>query len=612
MQLRKTCSLFMVMILTVITLCSCTRYNPPVESYEASQSAPVESAPQDSAGVSLEDRQIQSDFDALTNEIFKEELMASPLSLHCILRYPENYGIEITEPVFEDFSVDTLKQSAEERRLMLQRLESMDSSRLTAEQRLTFQMLKDYLEVNLEDNGLELFAQNISPTIGIQAQLPIIFAEYAFYDKQDVENYLSLLGSIDTYYKKLADFEAARVEAGLGMSDQTLDRVILSCQDYLIRPESSFLTETFSSKLADIPDLTEEEKNELKARHLSVLKEHFIPAYDSLTASLQEFKGKGLNDGGLCHYTDGRRYYEYLVRSKTGTDSTVAELEARVEGRLQEDMAQITLLSQNNQELASATATFSPQQSDPIQILNHLRTQCENDFPALTSSDFIVKDVPKALESTLSPAFFLTPPIDYGDTGTIYINGAKEQDINTLYTTLAHEGYPGHLYQALYNVQNQTVPLRSLLGCNGYAEGWGTYAELYSFSFDNGMEKDLQQLLAYSEASVLGIYALLDIRIHYSGWELADTTDYLNQYFSINDPAVTNEIFQSIVENPANYLSYYTGYLEIKDMEELAADTLKERYNIKAFHKFILDMEGASFRIIKPHFQTWLLTYDQG
>ena len=198
-----------------------------------------------------------------------------------------------------------------------------------------------------------------------------------------------------------------------------------------------------------------------------------------------------------------------------------------------------------------------------------------------------------------------TPPLDSNDTNVIYINDLLSGD-DDLYTTLAHEGYPGHLYQSVYFNRRNPCPLQRLLVCDGYSEGWGLYCELYAYSFDNGNPEPLKQVVAQSAASIYGLYALLDIRINYDGWDLDQTTVFLKTYYGIEDADVIAEIYHSLTDNPVNYLKYYTGFLEIRTLRDEAAKALGERFDVKAFHQFILDMEGAPFRVIRPRFQTWL------
>lgn len=624
MKAHKTCLQFFLAVLTALTLCSCARSAPPVESFQAgAETAGSENGAEpgagkggqngtgdlDKPGDSADPREIQAAFEEFTDRVFRESIVKDPLSLHFMLRDPESFGITVPEMKFQTISRETLLQETKEDEETRKELENFDSSLLTSDQLFTWRMLQDLLETEERGKGLELYYQPLSPVIGVQAQLPVLLAEYTFYDREDVDRYLQLLSQIDVYYGELADYEKELAAGGLAPSDTTIDRILQSCKDYLIRPENSFLTETFSSRLEDVPDLTEEEKTAYKQKHLAILKEHFIPAYTNLSASLEALKGQGTNDKGLCYYEKGKEYYEYLAASLTGTDSSVEELKSRIEKRLGSDMAQVTVLVQNHPELQEQMNNSGITLTDPVEILNHLREQIKTDFPPLEDSSFEVKHVPKALESSLSPAFFLVPPLDSENTNVIYINDKASEQQN-LYTVLAHEGYPGHLYQSVYFNRANKCPLRRLLTCGGYSEGWGLYCELYSYSFDNGLPEDVKQLMTYSEASIYALYALLDIHVHYDGWDREKMAGFLSKYYGISDPEVAGEMFQALIDNPGNYLKYYTGYLEICTLKDAAREALGDRFNIKAFHKFILDMDGAPFRVIKPYFQTWLLTYD--
>ena len=83
--------------------------------------------------------------------------------------------------------------------------------------------------------------------------------------------------------------------------------------------------------------------------------------------------------------------------------------------------------------------------------------------------------------------------------------------------------------------------------------------------------------------------------------------DYLNQYFRINDPSVITSIYYDIAENPANYLEYYVGYLEILNLQREAMKTLGSRYSAMEFNRFLLDIGPAPFSVIKPYFTEWLV-----
>ena len=131
------------------------------------------------------------------------------------------------------------------------------------------------------------------------------------------------------------------------------------------------------------------------------------------------------------------------------------------------------------------------------------------------------------MEDYSSPAYYLTPPIDDMERNIIYINGKNTPDNLTLYTTLAHEGYPGHLYQTVYSQlylnQNNASHIRYLLHYGGFVEGWAYYVENLSYSYARDQVKDNAYASAYYEACRLNrnihlcLYSLIDIAIHYDG-----------------------------------------------------------------------------------------------
>ncbi len=67
----------------------------------------------------------------------------------------------------------------------------------------------------------------------------------------------------------------------------------------------------------------------------------------------------------------------------------------------------------------------------------------------------------------------------------IYINRASTYTALDLYTTLAHEGYPGHLYQTILSGSTTLGSVRNLLNFGGYIEGWATYVEMYAYGLSD-------------------------------------------------------------------------------------------------------------------------------
>ncbi|MCB6341453.1 DUF885 domain-containing protein [Enterocloster lavalensis] len=549
----------------------------------------------------------QHDFDQLMHQLFLDEVDGSLISLHYTLADPAAYGITDYPKTFGGISLEQSQEAMSQTAELLVKLENLDSRLLRQDQLLTYRILKSYLTTQLSAKGLELYDQPLSSSLGVQAQLPILLSEYAFYSKQDVEDYLELLSTIDSYYGEIAAFEQQKTEAGLGLCDAVIDRILASCDAYLLDADHSFMAATFAERLEALPDLTDQEKQDYIARNHQMIDEHFVPAYQLLIDKLTALKGTGGNDKGLCYLPEGKRYYEYMVNSSTGTSyPTIEELKSAMGAQMLKDLKAMNALLTKDPSLADQMYSYSFRLTDPNQILEDLKEQCTRDFPPIDDCSYTIKQVPKALEGTLSPAFYLTVPLDRPEDNSIYINGGSTNSQKNLYSTLAHEGYPGHMYQTQYFNKHNTCELRKLLSFTSYSEGWATYVEYNSYSLDNGLSPELGQLLQHNSAFTLALYAMLDINIHYEGWDLNKVQEYLEQYFQINDTSIISTIYYDVAENPANYLEYYVGYLEIANMQEMAKNQLGAGYTDLGFNTFLLDMGPAPFTVIRNYFEAWL------
>ena len=215
--------------------------------------------------------------------------------------------------------------------------------------------------------------------------------------------------------------------------------------------------------------------------------------------------------------------------------------------------------------------------------------------------DYEIKYVDDCLEDYLSPAFYLTPPADTSSPNAIYINQAASMQGIELFTTLAHEGFPGHLYQTVYFASTAPSLVRYLYEPGGYVEGWATYIESYAYSYAD-LDPALARLLWLNRSLNLCLYALMDLGIHYQGWTEADTGEFLSQA-GITDAETTGEIYQYIVETPANYLKYYYGCLNFMDIREAVKLQEGDAFDLKTFHQELLEL--GPHALLYPGGRTW-------
>lgn len=546
-------------------------------------------------------------FDAYVDELFYEDIVENTVNLHYTLAYPENYGITDYKVSLGDYTVKDMEESYEELKEIQKKLLAFDVSKLSEEQRLTYDVLMDYVDTELAAEDFILYSELLSPIAGYQAQLPVILAEYTFRTKQDIEDYLALTGQVDEMFAQIMEFEREKSEAGLFMPEYAAETVIDQCEQFIEDPKNNYMIEVFNDKIDAFEGLSDDEKDAYKEQNRTLITTDVVDGYKTLIEGLSDLKETGSNENGLCYYEDGREYYEYLVRTATGSDDSVEELQKRTEAFMNKCINDISRILMKNPEMVDYFYEYSFPITEPDAILQDLIVKISEDFPETSATNYTVKYVHPSMEEHMSPAFYLTTPVDDVEHNVIYINQKYlEDDMMDLYPTLAHEGYPGHLYQNSYTNSCNLPLIRHLLSYSGYTEGWATYVEFYSYGI-SGLDEDFAEMLWKNQAYTLAMYACMDMGIHYDGWDRDDTAEYLAG-FGIYDSSVADEVFETLVEEPANYLSYFIGYLEFANLREIAEEELDEDFEAKEFHRFLLETGPTSFYVIEDHMKDWMET----
>lgn len=544
-------------------------------------------------------------FETFTEKIFEKEVSGNMLNLHYSLAHPEKKGISRPDPTLGTVASDLEKTFAlyED---YLKQLKEFSSSRLSRDNQITLDMLLLYFHTQLSIKNCTLLEELLSPSLGIQAQLPVLLAEYAFYEDQDISDYLNLLSSIEPYFQSILEFEKEKSKAGLFMSDTTLDRIQKQCQAFIQDPDSNYMQEVFARKIEDYKKFSKKDQQKLILTHEKILKNKVLPSYQSLIQGLEDLRGTGVSSRGLAHYPNGRKYYEYLIKSQTGSYTPVPQIQKRLFTQLSADLKLMKqFLTEQPSLLLKLQKDTKLLIQEPSAILKALEKSIKKDFPDPGNVSYEVHNVHESMEEYLSPAFYLTPPLDTRTPNVIYINQAGRPSGSELFSTLAHEGFPGHLYQTVYFVSTKPSDIRYLISFGGYVEGWATYAEScipsYAKDFlDDSAATDVASLYWINRSMNLCIYSLMDMGIHYHGWTKNQADQFLRT-FGITDPSITGEIYQYIVETPANYLKYYWGYLNFLDLRSRQQKKMGENFQLSDFHKKVLETGPVPFPVLEKY-----------
>ena len=551
--------------------------------------------------------EVNADFDDFTREIFTDAVSTDALTLHFELKDPSAYDIDLDtidlgrinlqnpiDTFVSDISTDALRQE----------LHDFDYEELTEKQQQTYDILDEFLETEQTYDSKTLFyyPEYLSSTSGTQSLLPVMMSEYAFYSPADVDDYLLLLQDFPDCFNNILDYEQEKADAGLFMSDESADEVIASCQSFIEDPDNNMLIEVFPEKLESVSGLSDSDKADYIKRNDQAVHDYVIPAYQSLIKGMEALKGSGTNENGLCYFDHGKEYYEYLVKSQTGSDKTPEELIEWLDDTLQNTIVQMALLLSSDDSLADKLdEAIDISENDPKIILQTLQSSLKEDFPDAVSSQYTLKYVPESLEDSMNPAFYMIPPVDVTDSNVIYLNNSQITDNLSLFTTLAHEGYPGHLYQQSAFSATDPDPLRQAMNFLGYVEGWATYAENMSYTW-TGLDVNLARCLQLNQDITLALYGRIDLGIHYEGWTTDDVTEFLSDY-GLDDDETVHSVFRAIVSDPASYLPYCIGYMEFKELRDDTEETMGDDFNLKEFHQCILNIGPCSFDVLEKYIQ---------
>lgn len=541
-------------------------------------------------------------FRTFTRSLFQTEVSANTISLHYTLRSPSDYGIADIPATYGSLSSDPVAAKASVRNV-LSSLQEFDPDTLSSENALTFKILDTYLKNASTGTDYLLYQEPLGPVSGIHTQLPVLLSEYSFYDTQDVETYLALLKETPSYFDSVIRFEQKKAASGLFMPDYQADSVLDTCQSFIDMGKENYLVSTFNERIASLDLLPENKKDSFQKENMKLVTEEIYPAYQNLITAIKSLKEKGMNEQGLSHFPYGKKYYEYLVRQTTGCNESISRLRLMTRAQILEDLSAMQkVLFPADAALTQASVL---EQTSPDSMLDDLRSKITDTFPKIPDVDFQVKYVPESMQDYLSPAFYMIPAIDNLTENVIYINNGQTASGLNLYTTLAHEGYPGHLYQTVYFSASEPDPIRSILDFGGYVEGWATYAEMMSY-YLAPLPKTEASLLQKNSSVILGLYALADMGIHYDGWSVTDTVRFFSDY-GINDPNAVQSVYKLIIGSPANYLKYYIGYLKFYELKKEMADALGNQFSQKEFHRAVLDVGPAPFEIVYDEVEKNLL-----
>lgn len=504
-------------------------------------------------------------FDELADRFYWGILELAPSNLHFYQSSLENVPFDLSNPL------GTFSEEAEEERIFIQNmadgLAAVSYDELDSHQKEVYHTMKYFIDAENASLDLPDYYATLGPMGGLLPNTDTIISEYYLLCEEDVQNYLALLNDIPRFLDDVLLELNYQESIGFSPSSYCYESTLEKEEDLVTLEEHPYL-DSFLANLEEA-GLSEELAASYQEQVTSVLSDTVIPAYQSFFDTLEEKSKTAGESRGLCSYDQGKDYYAALARINTGCDMTPDEMFDYLQTKMAKDLGTMSRIYFSNPSAMEAAESLAVPSSDTGEVLEMLREKTLEEFPAVDNTEYIISYLPEALQVENTLAYYISPPSDLLSRNVIRVNGdAVGDDPATLWTTLSHEGFPGHLYQTQYlNQYVSAYPVESLLSSLGTTEGWAFYVERLSLDWAQ-VDPDAADIYWYNTTINMALTAMIDIGVNYKGWTTADLSSFLSGYLDAVSEEDCQELFDTVAGDPGAYLPYAVGYYQMSDLFE--------------------------------------------
>ena len=556
----------------------------------------------------------QQAFDDFLMQDFIQTMESEYTALHVYLQDPAAFGIDMSnvEPGLGSRpDMASQKQAVQAANEAYEQFLSFDRSVLSPGQQDSYDIyaFQTSLALALSDEKFDYYAQQFESMGGLHYQLPTLLSDWALRSEEDVEGLIAMVQDVLPYVESALEYTKEQAARGLLMAD--LDEVIGYCESVLQSGEDSAVLSAMNENI-DALGLNAAKAEEYKRRLKEAFTASFLPAYEQMIRTLEELQTSGVNnEEGLAAFEHGQEYYELLLQSTIGSDKTVQDVRAMMEQAMQEHILQLqTAIAEDPSALYALFGTLPATGYDSYEaILDDIQSRMFADFPQVSELSYEISDISEEIASTSGvTAYFNIPTLDGDSVRQLRVNPLSN-DVSSIstYSTVAHEGFPGHMYQYAYLYENLTSPWRKALASNdAYTEGYATYAQYAAFQYLDSVDSTLLNVYWENEMVTNCVVVLADIGIHYDGWSLDDFVQAMNGYGFQLDAAGAAALYRQLQANPCAFQPYYVGYEEFAAMRRQAQHALGSAFTEVGFHEAILKSGAAPFHVVQRNVDAYI------
>lgn len=533
----------------------------------------------------------EESFSDFEDELFQEMMSEDYTTLHFSLRDYQKYGIEKPDVNIGDASWDDYEDSVEDCDEYLKKLQSFDYDSLSETEQKDYRTIAFYLKRNKELNSYPYFDWAFNSAEGVIDNLLTTFTEFVFYEKEDIDDYLATLASVPAYLDQCLENTKKQAAKGYFLTDAMLKATEDAIEKFVDKKDDNELIKIFDENIDAFDGLSAEEKEAYKKKNQEIVLNAYIPSYEKVAEELQKLKGSRKADYNVSSLDGGSEYYAALARYKTSIDADVETILDICTQYIEKSVDELYDIMQNHSEVTEETLDFDSAED----VLSYLEGHLDA-FPVLDKVYYNVQYLDPSVANDSIVAYYLSPPVDDMRDNVIKINGNNVSDVLDLYTTLAHEGFPGHLYQTNYYIQQQPSLLRTQLTMMGYQEGWGMFAEGQALHVSGLSEYASEYQKINIELNYV-LSAAVDLGVNGLGWSTKDVSKYLDR-LDLNS-SIAKDLYDFATLQPGTILPYGVGIAMFELLENKAKNALGNDFDQKAFNEVLLNDGNRPFEVVE-------------
>ena len=538
---------------------------------------------------------------------WKETVESDYLTMHSSVYDWRELGLTKPEVTFGDISIDSFRETVSYAEEALEKLHEFDIEELDETEWHDYMAFEAYLENSIDMYSYPEFQFMFRPFTGYLINVIDYFADFMFYEKQDVEDYLTLIEELPSYIDQMKKFTEAQAKEGYFLDDLGYTDAMSELNEMIEKGENCPLVVNFENNIDGFDGISDAEKAEYKERNRTLISESIIPAIRDVRAFLSELKGsRSVQSGALIEYepgegtADGLEYYKALVKYSASSSDSLENIFDYLTKAITESYDYLDWLFENDTEFTSPGKIAGMESIEDV--LSYLRANMQG-FPEGPDVDYTPSYLPPG-SNDFAMAYYIPAPVDNIRQNIIRVNKQNTNDLNTLYYVLAHEGFPGHLYQfTWYQASEGYKPLRHELTFMGYEEGWANYVER-TMLLRSGLDKTSAEYLYLSEILSFMIYAASDIAVNGLGYDQEELSEYIENVGF--DPAYAEELYELSVEMPGSYIPYGYGAARFLEFRERAEQALGDDFDEEEFHEVLLTYGPRPLELVEEDLEAYV------